>query len=85
MQAILFKIALGLGAVLFLVGSSLFIVPQTGQALVLQFGEIKRVVKAPGLHAKIPFIQELQMFDKRILEFETNPAEFITKNRDGCR
>ena len=82
MQAILFKIALGLGAVLFLIGSSLFIVPQTGQALVLQFGEIKRVVKKPGLHAKIPFIQELQMFDKRILEFETNPAEFITKNRE---
>lgn len=82
MQAVLIKLALSLGAVLLLVNASLFIVPQTGQALVLQFGEIKRVVKEPGLHAKVPGIQELQMFDKRILEFETRPEEFITKNRE---
>lgn len=82
MQSALIKLALGLGVVLILLGSSLFVVPQTGQALVLQFGEIKRVVKKPGLHAKIPFIQDLMMFDKRILEFETRPEEFITKNRE---
>ena len=62
--------------------TSLFIVPQTGQALVLQFGEIKRVVKAPGLHIKLPGVQEVMMFDKRILEFETKPAEFISRDRE---
>jgi membrane protease subunit HflC len=82
MQAALFKLALGLGVVIFLATSSLFVVPQTQQALVVQFGEIKRVVKNPGLHAKVPFIQDVLMFEKRILEFETRPEEFITRNRE---
>ncbi len=82
MQAVMIKLAVVLGALLVLLTSSLFIVPQTSQALVLQFGEIKRVVKTPGLHVKVPFIQDLMMFDRRILEFETKPAEFITKNRE---
>lgn len=83
MKAALFKLALGLGAVLILLGSSLFIVPQTNQALVVQFGEIKRVVKEPGLHAKVPFIQDLVMFDKRILEFEARPQEFNMHNKEA--
>lgn len=82
MQMMLLKFGIAFLALFILVTSSLFVVPQTGQALVLQFGEIKRVEKEPGLHAKIPFIQDLMMFDKRILEFETQSAEFITKNRE---
>ncbi len=82
MQAVLIKLGLAFAAIAILLNSSLFIVPQTDQALVLQFGEIKRVVREPGLHAKVPFIQDLMMFDKRILEFETRPEEFITRNRE---
>ncbi|MDX2094910.1 MAG: protease modulator HflC [Alphaproteobacteria bacterium] len=82
MHPTMIKTAIAAVVTLVLMTSSLFIVPQTAQALVLQFGEIKRVVKAPGLHIKVPFIQDLLMFDKRILEFETKPAEFISKNRD---
>ncbi|MFZ4540707.1 MAG: protease modulator HflC [Rickettsiales bacterium] len=81
MQATLIKLGLATFVVMLFVTSCLFVVPQTGQAIVLQFGEIKRVVKTPGLHMKLPFVQNLLMFDKRILEFETRPAEFITKNR----
>ena len=55
------NLAIGLGAaavVLLILGlSALFTVHQTQQALVLQFGEPKRLVQEPGLHAKIPFIQ----------------------------
>jgi membrane protease subunit HflC len=82
MQMLFVKLAAGLVAALVLLSSTLFILPQTQQALILQFGEIKRVVKKPGLHAKIPFIQTVMVFDKRILEFEAQPAEFITKNRE---
>ena len=78
----LIKLAVAVLVVLVLVNSTLFIVPQTGQALVLQFGEIRRVVRKPGLHAKLPLVQDVLMFDKRLLEFEAQPAEFITKNRD---
>lgn len=66
---------------LILAASTFFVVPQTSQALVLQFGEITRVIKQPGLHAKIPFIQNVVHFDKRILDFNAQPAEFITTNR----
>ncbi|MES2984218.1 MAG: protease modulator HflC [Pseudomonadota bacterium] len=82
MKTIFMKLGVVAVAVLILVLSSLFIVPQTQQALVLQFGEIKRVVKKPGLHVKLPFVQDLMLFDTRILEFESRPAEFITKNRE---
>ncbi len=82
MQTLLIKLGIAGIAALILTTSTLFVVPQTGQALVLQFGEIKRTVKTPGLHAKLPFIQEVLMFDKRILEFEAQPAEFITRNKE---
>jgi membrane protease subunit HflC len=74
---------LGIAAVtaVILLASTLFVVPQTQQALVIQFGEIKRVIREPGLNAKIPFIQNTIFFDKRILDFKAQPAEFITKNR----
>lgn len=82
MNATLMKWGIGIFTTLILLNASLFVVPQTGQALVLQFGEITRVVRTPGLHAKLPMVQELMMFDKRILEFEAAPAEFITRNRE---
>lgn len=79
-RSVVFAIA-GFTAFLLLI-STLFVVPQTEQAVVLQFGEIKRTIREPGLNAKIPFIQNVLFFDKRILDFKAQPAEFITKNRD---
>jgi membrane protease subunit HflC len=49
-------------AVLFGVLSSFFTVDQTQQALILQFGEPKRLINKPGLNFKIPFIQEVTFF-----------------------
>ncbi len=77
----LVKVGMGVVALLIFLNATFYIVPQTKQALVLQFGEIIRPVKEPGLHAKIPFVQEVMFFDKRILNFEAQPAEFITRNR----
>ncbi len=81
MPKILVKTMFGLGAVLFLFFNSVFVVNQAQQALVLQFGEIKRVVREPGLSFKIPFIQNIMRFDKRLLDFEAPPTELITRNR----
>ena len=58
---------LGFIAILFGILSSFFTVDQTQQALVLQFGEPKRLVNKPGLNFKIPFIQEVTYFEKRVL------------------
>lgn len=54
----------------------LFTVDQTQQAIVLQFGEPRRVIKEPGLHYKMPFVQNVAYFDKRVLELDP-PAEQV--------
>ncbi len=56
--------------ILLLASSSMFTVRQTHQALVLQFGEPKRVVTDPGLHFKMPLIQDVTYYDKRILDLD---------------
>jgi membrane protease subunit HflC len=62
---------------LIVVWSSLFIVEQTEQAIVLQFGEFRREVRQPGLKAKIPFIQKVVYYDRRVIDYEP-PAEEVT-------
>lgn len=58
--------------------SSMFVVDQREQALVVQFGEPKRAVLEPGLNYKIPFIQKVYYFDKRILNFDAPSQEVPT-------
>src|SRR6478672_2567579 len=60
---------------------ALFTVSQTEQAIVLEFGNPKRVIAEPGLHYKIPFVQNVAYFDKRILDIETGPQEVIAADR----
>lgn len=57
-----------------------FIVDQREQALVLQFGNPKRVVTAPGLHFKLPW-QSVKRFDRRLLVQDAPPNEVITKDK----
>ena len=56
---------------------SLFTVPQSQQALVLQFGDPKRVIQDPGLKVKLPFIQEVQYFEKRVLDIDPPKQQVI--------
>lgn len=64
------------GALLF--SQSAFIVDQTKQALVLQFGELNRVIENPGLHFKIPFIQTVMLYEKRIMDFDMSEVAITT-------
>ncbi len=64
-------------ALLVLAMSALFTVHQTQQALVLQFGNPKRVVTEPGLHVKVPFIQNAVYIDRRVLDFDAEANEVI--------
>ena len=48
---------------------SIFIIKEVNQAIVLQFGDPKRIISKPGLNFKIPFIQNVVFLDKRILNF----------------
>jgi modulator of FtsH protease HflC len=58
--------------------SSVYTVHQSEQALVLQFGEPQRVVNEPGLHFKVPFIQNVVVFSNRVLNFDAPAAEVPT-------
>lgn len=66
-----------LAALLIILNAALFEVRQTQQALVVQFGEIVRPVSDPGLHAKIPFVQNVIEFDRRLLAVELPGEEVI--------
>jgi len=61
--------------------SSLFTVHQAQQALVLQFGEHVRTVSEPGLKAKVPFVQNVVYFDKRLLDFDADAQEVIMSDQ----
>jgi membrane protease subunit HflC len=52
-----------------------FIVHQNEQAIVLEFGRPVRIVDNPGIHWKIPVVQNVEYFDKRILDLDTQPQE----------
>ena len=69
-------IATGL-LVLVLVNLSFFTVGQTETVLITQFGEPRQVITTPGLHAKIPFLQTVNSFDNRLLDYEAPQEEVI--------
>ena len=58
-----------------------FIVNETKQALVLQFGDPRKVVTEPGLQFKIPFIQDTVFLDSRLLNLDPQPEEMILSDQ----
>lgn len=81
------SIAIGVGVVALFAGVVIYLsaytVNMTQQAIVLQFGDPRAVVTTPGLHWKLPVIQNVVYIDKRILNLNhgTEPTEMIAKDR----
>lgn len=61
--------------------SSMFVVREGQDALVLQFGRIVGAELGPGLHFKTPFIQEARVFDHRILSLDAQPERYFTEEK----
>ena len=61
--------------------NSMFTVHQAAQALILQLGNPVRVVQKPGLHFKTPFIQNVELYDRRILDLDPPPQEIILSDQ----
>lgn len=57
--------------------ATFFTVPQTAQALVVQLGQPRMLVTTPGLHARVPLVQTVIMFDRRLLDDEMAGEEVI--------
>ena len=58
-----------------------FVVQEINQAIVLQFGDPKRIITKPGLNFKIPFIQNIAYLDRRVLNLDTPPEEVIAADQ----
>ena len=67
--------------VAFVAFSALFTVHQTQQALILQFGNPIRVEREPGLKVKVPFIQNVEFFDKRVLDLDPAVQEVLLSDQ----
>ncbi len=66
-----------LGFVLIAISQTIFIVDQTQQAIVLQLGQPVGELRKPGLHFKLPVVQEVRMFDRRILAIDPPPEQMV--------
>jgi len=64
-----------------LVGQVFFVVDETTQAIVLQFGDPIRNIRNPGLATKLPFIQDVTYFEKRVLSSDAPPQEYLTTDK----
>ena len=74
----LLPIIIAIGFTIYL---SLFTVKEINQAIVLQFGDPKKVIAKPGLQVKIPFIQNVVFLDRRILSLDPAPEEVIASDQ----
>jgi len=78
MKKFLIPILVVLGVIAY---QSLFVVQEINQAIVLQFGDPKKVIVKPGLQVKIPFIQNVVFLDRRILSLDPQPEEVIASDQ----
>jgi len=78
LKKIFIPIIIVLGIVAYL---SIFVVKEVNQAIVLQFGDPKKIISQPGLNFKIPVIQNVVFLDKRILNLDTPPEEVIASDQ----
>ena len=74
-------ILIGCVLLVILAMQSLYIVPQQEQAIVLQFGDPVRLVQEPGLKMKVPFIQNVVAYEKRLLNLEPPAQEVVLKDK----
>ena len=77
--------AIILVAILVLLGilssAMFFVVDEREQVVVTQLGEPKRTLRSPGLYMKMPFVQQVHVFDDRLLASDADPAPIYTKDK----
>ena len=70
-----------LGLVIIVASQSLYVVEETEVALKLKFSQVVEHDIQPGLHVKMPFIEQVKKFDQRILTLDAQPARFLTEGK----
>ena len=71
-----------LATVLLIIGSnSIYVIRETERGVLLKFGEVVNPNLMPGLHVKVPFVNNVRIFDGRILTVDSNPERFFTQEK----
>ncbi len=81
MQKQLTPILLVLALVIFTALSSLFVIDEGELAIVTQFGEYKRTTDTAGLHFKLPYVQQINRMERRIMGSDNPPSSYLTKDK----
>jgi membrane protease subunit HflC len=71
----------GICILLVIAARTFYSVSETEQAVVTQLGRPVRLVRMPGLHLKVPFLQQLTLFENRLLDYDAAPAPVITRDK----
>jgi membrane protease subunit HflC len=72
---------MGIGVLLIIASRTFYAVSETEQVVVTQLGRPVRLVQTPGLHLKMPFLQQLTFFEDRLLDYDAAPAPVITRDK----
>lgn len=75
------KILIGVGFLLFIISTSVFTVSEVERAIKFRLGEVIKSDFEPGLHFKMPFINNVKKFDSRILTMDSKPERFLTSEK----
>jgi len=70
-------------AIIILASSSFYVVDIKSQCVITEFGKPKKVVTEPGLKVKTPFIQKVVFFEKRIIEWDGEPSDILTRDKEN--
>jgi membrane protease subunit HflC len=69
--------------IIIIVSSSFYVVDIKSQCVITQFGRPIKVVQKPGLKVKTPFIQKVKYFEKRIIEWDGEPSDILTRDKEN--
>ena len=70
-------------AIIIISSSSFYVVDIKSQCVITEFGKPKKVVTEPGLKVKTPFIQKTKYFEKRIIEWDGEPSDILTRDKEN--
>lgn len=80
MRGLIIAVVLVIVAIIVLT-QSLYVVDETKQVIVLQFGEFQETVTKPGLHVKVPFVQSIKKLEDRVLMSDAPPTGYLTLDK----
>ncbi len=82
-QIYIIIVIISIVAIIILASATFYVVDIKSQAVVTQFGKPVKVVTEPGLNTKTPFVQKVRYFEKRIMEWDGEPSDILTRDKEN--